>query len=285
MSYDLAGRKVLLTGGSAGIGAALAEGFAERGAVVGICGRRADRLAEVLARLQAHSPESRSWQVDLADLDGVEAFAARADEELGGIDVLVNNAGIPKRRWTWDLTPAVVEQVMAINYLSPVRLTLALLPALIERSGRVVTISSVAARLSPPAESAYSASKAAITAFFEGLKVDLSVAGVDVGVHLVNPGVIDTELFSLPDNDETLADVEALPVTAMVEPVVAMLDEGTFEIYVPDWFTGVVPAKFPDTGAFLKGSADYARQRLVDLGRPVPLPQGATPGPTGRGGR
>jgi hypothetical protein len=79
--------------------------------------------------------------------------------------------------------------------------------------------------------------------------------------------------------------VEALPVTAMVEPVVAMLDEGTFEIYVPDWFTGVVPAKFPDTGAFLKGSADYARQRLVDLGRPVPLPQGATPGPTGRGGR
>lgn len=272
MGYDLAGRKVLVTGGSAGIGAALAEGFAERGAVVGICGRRTDKLAAVLERLQAHSPESRSWAVDLADLDGVAGFAAQADDELGGIDVLVNNAGIPKRRWAWDLTPDVVEQVMAINYFSPVRLTLALLPALIQRSGRIVTISSVAARLSPPAESSYSASKAAITAFFEGLAVDLSVAGLDVGVHLVNPGVIDTELFSLPDNDESLADVEALPVTAMVEPVVAMLDAGTFEIYVPDWFTGVVPAKFPDTGAFLQGSADYARQRLAALGRTTGAP-------------
>ena len=58
-------------------------------------------------------------------------------------------------------------------------------------------------------------------------------------------------------------------MTAMVEPVLAMLDAGTFEIYVPAWFVDVVPAKFPDTGAFLRGSADYARQRLVDLGRPV----------------
>jgi NAD(P)-dependent dehydrogenase (short-subunit alcohol dehydrogenase family) len=267
MGYDIAGRKVLVTGGSSGIGAALAEGFAERGAVVGICGRRTERLEEVLDRVRAHSPESRAWTVDLADLAAVADFAARADDELGGIDVLVNNAGIPKRRWAWDLTPEVVEQVMAINYLSPVRLTLALLPKLVERAGRIVTISSVAARLSPPAESAYSASKAAITAFCEGLAVDLAVAGHPVGVHVVNPGIIDTELFSLPDNDATLADIEALPVTAMVEPVLAMLAAGTFEIYVPDWFVDVVPAKFPDTGAFLKGSADYARQRMSDLGR------------------
>jgi NAD(P)-dependent dehydrogenase (short-subunit alcohol dehydrogenase family) len=279
MAFDPAGRTVLVTGGSSGIGAALAEGFAERGATVGICGRRADRLDEVLTRLRAHSPGSRAWTVDLADLDGVAAFAERADEELGGIDVLVNNAGIPKRRWTWDLTPEVVDQVMAINYLSPVRLTLALLPKLIERSGRVVCVSSVAARLSPPAESAYSASKAAITAFCEGLAVDLAVADLPVGVHVVNPGVIDTELFTLPDNDETIADVEALPPSAMVEPVLAMLDAGTFEIYVPDWFVDVVPAKFPDTGGYLQGSAAYTKQRLADLGRAT------SPPPSGSGGR
>ena len=58
----------------------------------------------------------------------------------------------------------------------------------------------------------------------------------------------------------------------MVEPVLAMLDAGTFEIYVPDWFVDVVPVKFPDTGAFLKGSADYARQRLADLGRTTSSP-------------
>jgi NAD(P)-dependent dehydrogenase (short-subunit alcohol dehydrogenase family) len=114
--YDVAGKKILVTGASAGIGAALARGFAERGAVVGICARREDRLAEVLADLQRHQPASRSWAVDLSDLDGLEAFARRADEELGGIDVLVNNAGVPKRRGILELTPAVVEEVMAINY-------------------------------------------------------------------------------------------------------------------------------------------------------------------------
>ena len=76
MTYDLNGKKVLITGGSAGIGAALAEGFAARGAVVGICARRTDRLAEVLERVQKHSPESRSWTIDLSDLDGIAPFAA-----------------------------------------------------------------------------------------------------------------------------------------------------------------------------------------------------------------
>jgi NAD(P)-dependent dehydrogenase (short-subunit alcohol dehydrogenase family) len=269
MGFDLAGTRVLVTGGSGGIGAALAEGFAERGAIVGICGRNESRLAEVLARVQAHSPESRSWTVDLADLDGIESFAARVTEDLGPLDVLVNNAGIPKRRWAWELTPDVVAEVMAINYLSPVALTLAFLPGLTERAGRVVFVSSVAARLSPPAEASYAASKAAITAFAEGLSVDHDVAGRTLGVHVVNPGVIDTELFSLPDNDESLADVEALPASAMVDPVVAMLDDGTFEIYVPEWFRDVVPVKFPDTGAYLQGSVEYTRQRLADLGRTV----------------
>ena len=77
MSYDLSGKHVLVTGASAGIGAALAEGFAKRGATVGICARRADRLDEVLERCRAHAPESRAWTVDLADLDGLAGVRAR----------------------------------------------------------------------------------------------------------------------------------------------------------------------------------------------------------------
>jgi NAD(P)-dependent dehydrogenase (short-subunit alcohol dehydrogenase family) len=261
VSYSVAGKNVLVTGASSGIGAALAEGFAAAGATVGICARREDRLAEVLARVQAHAPKSRSWAVDLADLDGLAAFARQASDELGGIDVLVNNAGIPKRRVVTELDPETVEAVMRINYFSPVRLTLALLPELIERSGRVVNISSVAARLGPPAEAAYSASKAAITGWSESMQVDLGVAGTDVRVHVVNPGVIDTELFHLPDNDESMADLDALPVTDMVAPVLEALDAGTFEIYVPGWFADIVGAKFPDTGAFLAGSIDWAKQK------------------------
>src|SRR5712671_668107 len=98
MTYDLSGKHVLVTGASAGIGAALAEGFAKRGATVGICARRSEKLNEVLERCRVHAPDSKAWTVDLADLDGLADFAKRASAELGGIDVLVNNAGIPKRK-------------------------------------------------------------------------------------------------------------------------------------------------------------------------------------------
>jgi NAD(P)-dependent dehydrogenase (short-subunit alcohol dehydrogenase family) len=261
VTYSVAGKHVLVTGASSGIGAALAEGFAAAGATVGICARREDRLKAVLERCQVHAPESRMWTVDLADLDGIAGFASRASDELGGVDVLVNNAGIPKRRVVTELDPATVEAVMAINYFSPVRLTLALLPELIERSGRIVNISSVAARLGPPAEAAYTASKAALTGWSESMQVDLAVAGTNVQVHVVNPGVIDTDLFHLPDNDESLADIEALPVEAMVEPVLQALDAGTFEIYVPGWFADIVGGKFPDVGSFLAGSIAWVRQK------------------------
>src|SRR3954469_15663225 len=98
MGYSLAGKHVLVTGASAGIGAGLAEGFAKRGATVGLCARRADLLADVLARVQVRAPESKSSTIDLADLDVLEGFAREASRELGGIDVRVNNGGIPKRR-------------------------------------------------------------------------------------------------------------------------------------------------------------------------------------------
>jgi NAD(P)-dependent dehydrogenase (short-subunit alcohol dehydrogenase family) len=259
--YSVAGKRVLVTGASSGIGAGLAEGFAAAGATVGICARRADRLDAVLRKLRAHAPESRAWTVDLASLEGIEPFARRVVDELGGVDVLVNNAGIPKRRRVQDLTPDVVEAVTAINYFSPVRLTLALLPELVARRGRIVNISSIAARLGPPSEAAYAASKAALTAWSESMQIDLALADSGVLVHVVNPGIIDTELFHLPDNEESMADLDALPVEAMVQPVLDALASGTFETYVPEWFAGVVGGKFPDSGAFLAGSIAWARDR------------------------
>lgn len=261
MGYSLVGKHVLVTGGSSGIGAALAEGFARAGATVGICARRAERLDEVLGRVREHAPDSKSWTVDLDDLDGIEAFARTVEADLGGVDVLVNNAGIPKRRKVRDLTPDVVESVMRINYFSPIRLTLALLPGIEARDGRIVNISSVAARLGPPAEAAYAASKAAVTAWSESMMVDLGIAGSEVKVHVVNPGVFDTELFHLPDNDDFVAAIEMLPVESIVAPILAMIDAGTFEIYVPDWFADVAANKAKDTGTFLAGSIAWARDQ------------------------
>ena len=255
---------VLVTGASSGIGAGLARGFAADGHTVGICARREERLKEVLADCQKTAPDSRMWVIDLSDLDAVTDFAERADDELGGIDLLINNAGIPKRRHALQLTPDVVDEVMAINYASPVRLTLALLPRMIKRgSGRILTISSVAARFGPPREAAYSASKAALSAFMESLAVDLD--GTDIKINLVNPGIIDTELFHLPDNEQSLADIEALPVEALVDAVKQQIADDTFEIYVPDWFKDVVAGRYADLGPFIEGSKEYTRERVKQM--------------------
>ena len=255
---DYTGSRVLVTGGSSGMGAALAVAFAERGATVGIVARREDRLAEVLGRCRAHAPASRMWVADLADPQAVDRLAGDAVEELGGVDVLVNNAGIPKRRHVTALDMATVESVMAINFLSPVRLTLALLPQMIGRgSGRIVNVSSVAAPLSSPGESAYDASKAAIAVFSEAMAVDLWETGVKVTV--VYPGVVDTELFTLPDNDPFAGGVDAITVDEAVATILEGIDSGSHAVYVPRYFSEFAEAKARDVDGFLAGSADYVR--------------------------
>jgi short-subunit dehydrogenase len=262
MTYDVKGRNVLVTGASSGIGAGLAVALAEAGAVVGICARRQDRLAEVLERCRAHSPSSRMWVTDLADPGAVDGLAAAAVGELGGVDVLVNNAGIPKRRHVTQLDAATVDALMHINYSSPVRLTLALLPQMLERGGgRIVNVSSVAATLSPPGEAAYAATKAALTVFSESMAVDLWDTGVKVTV--VYPGVVDTDLFTLPDNDPFVAQVEAIPVDEAVAAILEGLASGAAQVYVPAWFGDVASGKAANVEGFLAGTAEYARTHLT----------------------
>lgn len=252
--------RVLVTGASSGIGAGLAEAFAAAGATVGIVARRRDRLEEVLERCRAHAPASRMWVADLAAPDAVDALARDALAELGGVDVLVNNAGIPKRRHVTRLDPATVEGVMAINYLSPVRLTLALLPHMLDRgSGRVVNVASVAATLSPPGESAYSASKAALAVFSESMAVDLWDSGVKVTV--VYPGVVDTELFTLPDNDPFAGGVEAISVDEAVGVILEGVAADAISVYVPAFFGEFASGKAQDVAGFLAGAAAFARQQ------------------------
>src|SRR5262245_58805437 len=133
MGFSPAGKRVLITGASSGVGAALAMALAKNGAVVGLIARRRDRLAGVLANCRTASPDSGVWVADLSDTAMIEPLALEVWDALGGIDVLVNNAAVPKRRAVTALDPADAEAVMRINFFAPMRLTLALLPRMLER--------------------------------------------------------------------------------------------------------------------------------------------------------
>src|SRR5262245_55643365 len=158
VAFAAAGKRVLITGASSGVGAALARALAKDGAVVGLIARRRERLAEVLTDCQAASPDSTMWVADIADEAG--ALGLQAWDALGAIDVVVNNAAVPKRRVVTALTPSEVEAVMRVNFFAPMRLTLAVLPRMLERGeGMIVNVSSVGGRLGIIHESAYCASK------------------------------------------------------------------------------------------------------------------------------
>src|SRR4051812_14205129 len=115
---EVAGSRVLLTGASAGIGAALAPLLTARGCSVALVGRRADRLDAVLAGCTPASPSCRAYPVDLASPSAASALAQRVTDDLGGVDILINNAGAPMRRRVQDLSVDELHRTVAVNFES-----------------------------------------------------------------------------------------------------------------------------------------------------------------------
>ncbi|MGO9381788.1 MAG: SDR family NAD(P)-dependent oxidoreductase [Mycobacterium sp.] len=256
MTYTAAGKRVLITGASSGLGAALARQLAGQRAVVGLIARRGDRLGEVLADCRRTSPESAMWVADLADTSALSDLARRAWDVLSGVDVLINNAAVPKRRPVADLEPDEVEDVMRINFFAPMRLTLALLPRMLARgSGLIVNVSSVGGRLGIIHETAYCASKFALCGWSEAMAVDLH--GTPISVKLIEPGPVDTEIWDHPGSEEPLYQGPKVAPDVVAEGIIEALGSSKFEHYVPD-MKAVIDAKNADVDAFIAGVAGMA---------------------------
>ena len=253
-------RVVMVTGASSGIGAATARLLARRGDTVALVARRADRLDEVLADCTPHAPASRRWAADLADPDGAARLALEIWDAYGGIDVVVNNAGIPMRRPVTRLTLAEVQHVMTVNYFSPVAITLALLPRMLERkSGTFVNVSSMGGRLGITTEAAYSGSKFALAGWSEAMAADL--IGTGLQVRLVLPGAIDTEIWDQPGNDDPVYTGPMVPAEEVAEGIADALDSERFEHYLPD-MKAVVEMKTADIDAFFAGMRAMAENEV-----------------------
>ncbi len=256
MAYAAAGKRVLITGASAGLGAALARQLAARDAVLGLIARRRDRLGEVLADCRRTSPRSAMFVADLADTSALRDLALRAWDALGGIDVLINNAAMPKRRSVIALDPGEAEDVMRVNFFAPMRLTLALLPRMLSRgAGMIVNVSSVGGRLGIIHESAYCASKFALCGWSEAMAVDLH--DTPISVKLIEPGPVDTEIWDHPGSEEPLYRGPKVPADVVAGGIIEALGSERFEHYVPD-MKAVVDAKNADLDAFIAGAAGMA---------------------------
>lgn len=251
MTAATAGRTVLVTGASSGIGAAVARVLAARGDRVALVARRIDRLDAVLADCRASSPASERWAADLSDASAAAALALVIWDHYDGIDVVINNAGAPMRRHASRLTMAEVERAMTLNYFSPVAITLAVLPRMLaRRSGTIVNVSSLGGRLGIATEAAYSGSKFALAGWSEALAIDLDRSGVTV--KLILPGAIDTEIWDQPDNDAPLYDGPKEPPEGIAEGIADAIDSDSFEHYLPD-MKAVIEMKTTDFDSFMIG--------------------------------
>lgn len=187
---------VFLTGASSGIGEALAFEMAKRGAKVGLLARRGEMLRELAAKCESNGGEARVFACDVVDVEAVQTAADKLRNEFGRIDILVANAGIGgNNRETRELQPAFVKKVIDVNLMGAVNSVYAVLPKMLERgSGQLVAISSLAGFRGLPKSAAYSASKAAMTNFFESVRLDVQDKGVSVTI--IQPGFIKTPLTS-----------------------------------------------------------------------------------------
>jgi 2-dehydro-3-deoxy-L-rhamnonate dehydrogenase (NAD+) len=191
---DLTGRRAVITGGAQGIGRAIAERFLDSGAAVSLWDRN-QPLTESTAKELSSRGVVRGLHVDVTDAERIAAATAQTINDLGGIDILVANAGITGPNVeAWNYTPEAWRQVLDINLTGIFLCCRAVIPHMMQRNyGRIVNVASIAGKEGNPNASAYSASKAGVIALTKSLGKEL--AKFDIAVNCVTPAVARTALF------------------------------------------------------------------------------------------
>jgi uncharacterized protein len=259
-----AGYNVVVTGASSGIGRDLALMFACEGGNVALFARRRPLLLELAREIVDLGVAVLPIECDVTDAKQVRTAVDRVEHKFGGIDIVVNNAGV--------LIPALfrkarlrdLRRMMDVNYFGAVHVTRAALPVMEDAgSGNIVNIASIAGRRGGVALSGYSASKSALIAFTEALRIELFGTGVTASV--VVPASVDTEMLRNPEWESrswAVGDVR-MPKEWVTWGVVTALTLGLAEVDIPP---GIVTAEkvaglFPDLTAAWLG----AGSRMIDL--------------------
>ena len=219
-----AGQAAWITGASSGIGAALARGLAAQGARLVLSGRNLAALEAVAG----DCGETLVLPLESTDYAAIGPAVARAWEWSGGIDLLVNNAGISQRSVAAETEFAVYRQIIAVDLLAPIALTQALLPHMLARgSGRIAMISSIAGKVGVPMRTAYCAAKFGLAGYGDALRAEVAHLGLQV--HNIFPGSVRTDVSrNALTADGARRGVSDKVIDNGIEPAVAvaqMIDE------------------------------------------------------------
>lgn len=255
----LAGKRVWITGASSGIGEALAYAFAAEGALLVLSSRR----VEVLERVRRRCERSEAHLIVPLDVSSADSIARAAQMALslaGGIDVLVNNAGVSQRSLALQANEAVERSIMELDYFGPVALAKAVLPSMVARgSGHLVVVSSVMGYVGTPGRSSYAAAKHALHGYFDSLRAEVWQSGVRV--TLACPGYVQTEVSvnALGPRGERHAVTDAthlrgITAARCAAAIVRAVARGREEIYVGGWEIA---------GIYLKRFTPWLYSRIV----------------------
>jgi NAD(P)-dependent dehydrogenase (short-subunit alcohol dehydrogenase family) len=243
----LAGRTVVITGAARGIGAALAQELAARGAVPALVGHEPDELARVAALC---GPRARWWEADVTDGARLAVVAAEVAETLGHADVVVANAGIAVGGPFLTTDAAAFDRVVEVNLLGSVRTARAFGPHLLDRRGYLLQIASLAAIVTSPMMAAYCAGKSGVEAFAHAVGAEVAHQGIGVGIAYLS--WTDTDMVRGADASSPSAGArQKLPPpfnrTYSVDDAARALADGIERrrrhVYFPRWVGAVAPVR------------------------------------------
>lgn len=212
-------KTALITGGSRGIGRQTALLLAQNGYRTAICYEKVSDAADRLCcDIAAFGGTAAAYRCDVSDFSGVHSMISEIERSFGGVDVLVNNAGISEQLLFSDITEEKWDRMFAVNVKSVYNCTHAVLGHMIhEKHGRIINISSMWGVTGASCEVHYSASKAAVIGFTKALAKELGPSGITV--NCIAPGVIDTEMIRCQLDNETIASLkEETPLCRLGTP-------------------------------------------------------------------
>jgi 3-oxoacyl-[acyl-carrier protein] reductase len=232
--FDLTGKSALVTGASGGIGAAIARALHAQGAAVALSGTRLDALEALAAEL---GTRAHVCPADLSDPEAAPTLIATAEAALGGVEILVNNAGLTKDGLVLRMSDADWAKVLDVDLAAPFRLSRAALKFMLRRkSGRIINIGSVVGSTGNPGQANYAAAKAGLIGLTKALAQEVASRGITV--NLIAPGFIETAMTDALTDSQRASLAEKIPLGRLGAPA----DIAAAAVYLASaeaaWITG-----------------------------------------------